>query len=157
MTDRYTSNEVVALTGITPRQLQWWDEQRIVVPEREGHRRLYSFDAVAEIAIINQLRARGFSLQKIRKVMRVLQREMGGKLAQVAQRRSEWHLLTDGRTIFLEDSAHRIVDALRNARQPMLAICLSDTVRRIYAEIRGARKKNASVPMVHQGRRRQAS
>ena len=144
MTGRYTSNEVVALTGITPRQLQWWDEQRIVVPEREGHRRLYSFDAVAEIAIINQLRERGFSLQKIRKVMRVLQREMGGKLAQVAQRRSEWHLLTDGKTIFLEDSAHRIVDALRNARQPMLAICVSDAVREVHAELKGKRPARAT-------------
>ena len=32
MQDRFTSNEVVALTGITPRQLQWWDERGVVKP-----------------------------------------------------------------------------------------------------------------------------
>jgi hypothetical protein len=40
--DRFTSQQVIALTGITPRQLQWWDERGVVKPEREGHRRLYS-------------------------------------------------------------------------------------------------------------------
>src|SRR5437660_71125 len=52
MDKQFTSNEVVALTGITPRQLQWWDERGIVVPAREGHRRLYSMGDVAEVAVI---------------------------------------------------------------------------------------------------------
>jgi DNA-binding transcriptional MerR regulator len=70
MAQRFTSNEVVELTGITPRQLQWWDERGIVRPEREGHRRLYSMDDVAEVAVIVELRDKGFSLQRVRKVMR---------------------------------------------------------------------------------------
>ena len=44
MQDRFTSQQVIALTGITPRQLQWWDERGVVKPEREGHRRLYSLN-----------------------------------------------------------------------------------------------------------------
>ena len=44
MQQRFTSREAVRLTGITPRQLQWWDERGIVVPAREGHRRLYSLE-----------------------------------------------------------------------------------------------------------------
>ena len=47
MEHSFTSNEVVALTGITPRQLQWWDERGLVVPARQGHRRLYSMEDVA--------------------------------------------------------------------------------------------------------------
>ena len=39
MEQRFTSRDVVSLTGITLRQLQWWDERRIVVPAREGRRR----------------------------------------------------------------------------------------------------------------------
>ena len=38
----FTSREVVQLTGISARQLQWWDERGIVVPARQGRRRLYS-------------------------------------------------------------------------------------------------------------------
>jgi DNA-binding transcriptional MerR regulator len=133
----FTSNEVVALTGITPRQLQWWDEGGIVVPAREGHRRLYSFDDVAEIAVICELRQRAFSLQRVRKVIRFLQRELGKRLVETVSEGSEFHLLTDGQNIFLEDSAQGVVNVLKNSRQPMLAICLSDTVTRIKADVSG--------------------
>jgi DNA-binding transcriptional MerR regulator len=153
----WTSREVVALTGITPRQLQWWDERKIVAPARQGHKRLYSVEDLSEVAVICELRRRGFSLQRVRKMMRFLQREFSKRLAQTVSQGSDYHLLTDGTNLYLETSAQQIVDILKNARQPMLAICLSDTVRRIYAEIRGARKKSASVPGESRGRRRQAS
>src|SRR5512141_2479653 len=94
---RFTSNEVVALTGITPRQLQWWDERGIVVPAREGHRRIYSFDDLAEVAVLCELRRKGFSLQRVRKVMRYLQRELGKRLVETVSASSEYHLLTDGK------------------------------------------------------------
>ena len=77
-----TSREVVALTGITPRQLQWWDERGIVVPAREGHRRLYSLEDLSEVSVICELRRRGFSLQRVRRVVRFLQREFAKRLAE---------------------------------------------------------------------------
>jgi DNA-binding transcriptional MerR regulator len=142
MQEPFTSRDVVSLTGITPRQLQWWDERRIVVPRREGRRRLYSMEDLAEIAVICELRQRGFSLQRVRKVMRFLQGEFGRRLAETVSGASEYHLLTDGKTLFLETSPRQIVDILKNARQPMLTICLSDTVRQVRAEIRA--KKNST-------------
>lgn len=132
----FTSRDVVELTGITPRQLQWWDERRMVVPAREGHRRLYSMEDLAEVAVICELRRKGFSLQRVRKVMRFLQRELGKRLAEIVSGAFDYHLLTDGRTLYLETSPQQIVDILKNARQPMLAICLSDAVRQVRAEIR---------------------
>ncbi len=138
---RFTSREVMSLTGITLRQLQWWDERRIVVPAREGHRRLYSTEDLAEVAVICELRGRGFSLQRVRKVMRFLQREFSKRLSETVTGSSDYHLLTDGRTLYLETSARQIVDILKNSRQPMLAICLSDTVRQVRADIRHAEKK----------------
>jgi hypothetical protein len=58
---------------------------------------------------------------------------------------SDYHLLTDGRTLYLETSTRQIVDILKNSRQPMLTICLSDTVRQVRAVIRSFEKKaNAS-------------
>jgi DNA-binding transcriptional MerR regulator len=141
MQQPFTSRDVVSLTGITPRQLQWWDERHIVVPAREGRRRLYSMEDLAEVAVICELRHRGFSLQRVRKVMRFLQREFGKRLAEIVSGTSEYHLLTDGKTLYLETSPRQIVDILKNARQPMLTICLSDTVRQVRAEIRA--KKNS--------------
>ena len=141
----FTTRDVVKLTGISPRQLQWWDERRIVVPAREGHTRVYSLDDLAEVAVICELRERGFSLQKIRRVIRFLQKELGRRLVETVRGASEYHLLTDGRHIFLEDSARGVVDLLKNARQPMLSVCLSDTIQRVRADVRGARKRNGSV------------
>jgi len=141
MRNRFTSREVVALTGISLRQLQWWDERRIVVPGREGHRRSYSAEVLAEVAVICELRRRGFSLQRVRKVMRFLQREFHRRLAETVGGSSDYHLLTDGRTLYLETSARQIVDILKNSRQPMLTICLSDTVRQVRATIRSVEKK----------------
>lgn len=137
----FTSREVVALTGITLRQLQWWDERGIVVPARDGHRRLYSAEDLTELAVICELRRRGFSLQRVRKVMRLLQREFSRRLAETVSGSSDYHLLTDGNTLYLETSARQIVDIFKNSRQPMLTICLSDTVRQVQDVMRGAGKK----------------
>ena len=142
MKTQFTSREVVKLTGITPRQLQWWDERGIVVPERDGRRRLYSMEDLSEIAVICELRERGFSLQRMRTVVHFLQHEFGKRLAETVSGASEYHLLTDGIHLYLETSPQQIVDILKNARQPMLAVCLTDTVRRVHAEIRGSRKES---------------
>ena len=109
---------------------------------------------LTEIAVICDLRRRGFPLQRVRRVVRFLQKEFGRRLAETVSGASEYHLLTDGKTIYLETSARQILDILKNARQPMLAICLSDTVRQIRADIRTAKKRNGSLSLE---RRRKAA
>lgn len=144
MASVFTSQDVINLTGITPRQLQWWDERGIVVPSREGHRRLYSENDVAEIAVICELRRRGFSLQRVRKVIRYLQKELGKRLVETVSASAEFHLLTDGKNIFLKDSAQGVIDVLKNTRQPLLSVCLSDTVQRVRAHVLVHWKKSAA-------------
>ena len=157
MNDEFTSRQVVELTGITPRQLQWWDERGIVVPAREGHRRLYSMEDLAEVAVICELRSRGFSLQRVRKVIRFLQREFGKRLAETVTAGSDYHLLTDGKTLYLETSPQQIVDILKNSRQPMLTVCLSDTIRQVRATIRDGKKRSTFLTGNSWRKRRQAS
>ena len=154
MQPTFTSRDVVRLTGISLRQLQWWDERGIVVPAREGHSRIYALDDLTEVSIICELRLRGFSLQKIRRVIRFLQRELGRRLVETVRAASEYHLLTDGNHIFLEDSARGVVDLLKNSRQPMLAICLSDTLQRIESVIRGEKKRTVAVRHLIRQRRK---
>src|SRR5437016_10659242 len=134
MEQRFTSAEVVKLTGITPRQLQWWDERGIVVPQREGRRRLYSFDDVTEVAVICALRRKGFPLQRVRRIMKFLQKEFGRRLAATVSG-SEYHLLTDGRRIYVENSQKQVIDILNNSRQPLMGMCLSDAANEVHAEI----------------------
>ena len=127
----YTSLECAQVARVSLRQLQWWDERKVVSPRHEGHRRVYLPEEVIEITVIAELRRKGFSLQKIRRVLRFLHREMGKKLAEVLEATSELHLVTDGKTIFLEDQHSRIVDLLKEARQPMFLVCVSDQVERL--------------------------
>ena len=148
MRDRFTSQEVIRLTGITPRQLQWWDERGVVCPDREGHRRLYSLNQLTEMAVICELRRKGFSLQGVRKVMRFLDREFGKGLAEIMSHDSELHLLSDGKRLYLETDAHQIVDILKNSAQPILGVCLSDAVRQVRAGVASA-KANTSVTTSH--------
>jgi DNA-binding transcriptional MerR regulator len=133
MNQSFTSCQVSERTGLTPRQLQWWDEQAIVVPAREGHRRLYSAKDLAELAVLCDLRNRGFSLQRIRKMLTLLRREFGHRLADLASQTPGLHLLTDGDSIFLCDSERGVIDLLRNAQQPLLAICLGLVLERVFA------------------------
>jgi DNA-binding transcriptional MerR regulator len=151
MPDRFSSHEVIALTGITPRQLQWWDERGVVKPDRQGHSRLFSMQNLTEIAVICELRRKGFSLQGVRKVMRFLQRE-GKSLAEIVARNSDVHLLTDGKHLYLETSARQIVDILKNSTQPILGICLSDAVRQVRSDVI-ARKASTSVTSPAERRR----
>ena len=151
MLDRFSSHEVIAVTGITPRQLQWWDERGVVKPERQGHRRLYSMQNLTEIAVICELRRKGFALQGVRKVMRFLQRD-GKSLAEIVARNSDVHLLTDGKHLYLETSARQIVDILKNSMQPILGICLSDAVRQVRSDV-VARKASTSVTSPAERRR----
>ena len=127
----YTSLECAQVARVSLRQLQWWDERKVVSPRHEGHRRVYSAEEVIEITVIAELRRKAFSLQKIRKVLRFLHREMGKKLAEVLDSASELHLVTDGKSIFLEDQHSRIIDLMKDARQPMFLVCVSDQVERL--------------------------
>jgi DNA-binding transcriptional MerR regulator len=104
-------------------------------------------DDLTEVAVICELRGRGFSLQRVRKLVRLLQRDFRKRLAQTVSGSSEYHLLTDGTRLYLETSHLNIIDILTNARQPLLSISISDTVRRIRAGIRVNKRASGSVRM----------
>jgi DNA-binding transcriptional MerR regulator len=128
----YSSADVAELAGVSLRQLQWWDEEKVVSPKHEGHRRLYSITEVIEITVIAELRRKGFSLQKIRKVLTFLQKEMGKRLSEVLENAAtNLHLVTDGQKLYLEVDNDRVIDILKSADQPMFLVCVSDQVKRL--------------------------
>ncbi|HJT86585.1 MAG TPA: MerR family transcriptional regulator [Bryobacteraceae bacterium] len=132
-TQGYNSGEVAQICGVSLRQLQWWDERNVVSPRQDGHRRVYMPEEVVEISVIAELRRKGFSLQKIRRVLRFLQKDMGKRLSEALSSASDVHLLTDGKSIYLEEAPNRIIDLLKSARQPMFLVCVTDQVKRLTA------------------------
>jgi uncharacterized protein (DUF433 family) len=74
----FTADRVSALTGLSKRQLQYWDEQQFLTPSisRKGGRgrmRLYNFRDLVSLRAAAELRRDGISLQLIRKVAKHLQ------------------------------------------------------------------------------------
>ncbi|MFN3322318.1 MAG: MerR family transcriptional regulator [Bryobacteraceae bacterium] len=149
----YTSSEVSRIAGVSLRQLQWWDERKVVSPRHEGHKRVYLTEEVIEITVIAELRRKGFSLQKIRRVLRFLQREMGRRLSDVLHSDSDLHVITDGKNIYLEDRQEQIINIFKNARQPMFLVCVSDQARRLTA---APAKKPAKAEIMAVGRKARA-
>jgi hypothetical protein len=76
----------------------------VVSPRHYGRKRVYLPNEAIEVTVIAELRRKNFSLQKIRRVLRYLQREMGNRLSDALSSESEVHLLTDGKSIYLEES-----------------------------------------------------
>jgi DNA-binding transcriptional MerR regulator len=142
--ERYTSNEVSKISGVSLRQLQWWDERKVVSPRQDGHKRVYMPQEVVEISVIAELRRKGFSLQKIRRVLKYLQKEMSKRLDDAISSESEIHLLTDGKSIFLEETPDRIIDLLKSARQPMFLVCVTDQIRRFGVPLRKPAKSETA-------------
>jgi len=141
----YNSSQVARICGVSLRQLQWWDERNVVSPRQDGHKRIYLPEEVVEISVIAELRRKGFSLQKIRRVLRFLQKDMGKRLSEAMNGSAEIHLLTDGKTIYMEDASARVIDILKNARQPMFLVSVTDQLRRLNGVERKSAKSESSV------------
>jgi len=48
----YASSDVARISGVSLRQLQWWDEQHVVSPRHDGHKRVYLPNEVIEVTVI---------------------------------------------------------------------------------------------------------
>jgi hypothetical protein len=73
---------------------------------------------------------------------------MGKRLSEALAGSSDVHLLTDGKSIYLEEAPHRIIDLLKNARQPMFLVCVTDQVKRLTAagDKKPAKSETGSTP-----------
>ncbi|MGD1094613.1 MAG: MerR family transcriptional regulator [Bryobacteraceae bacterium] len=117
--------------GVSLRQLQWWDEQKVVSPRQHGHRRVYLPADGVEIIVIAELRRKRLSLPQIRPVLRFLRREIAKRPAEVIQSSSQLYLVTVGKSIYLERQPERILEILKGAHQASFLVCVSDQVRRL--------------------------
>ena len=63
----YTVSEAAHESGLTLRQLQYWDDHDILKPVQLKHRRLYTREQVELAVRMAKLRKAGIGLQKLRK------------------------------------------------------------------------------------------
>ena len=146
----YTSREVAALTGLTARQLQWWDARRLFTPAVAPHRtaaggfteRRYTPLDVLELQVLADLRRRGFSIPRLRRLLSTLRDIFGVRL---------YEAIGDGGPMTLFIGADQLYARTRDGRlfnldqptQPLLMADQALSMRPLTARER--RRRTASV------------
>jgi DNA-binding transcriptional MerR regulator len=148
----YSSREVAALTGLTARQLQWWDARRLFTSSIPSHRtaaggfteRRYSPVDLLELLALANLRRQGFSVQKIRTLLESLRAHFGIRLYEALDGGGAVTLLTDGREVFARTKTGQFFNLLREPNQPLLAVGEEQRLKALSAKVRRRKRKGAS-------------
>jgi DNA-binding transcriptional MerR regulator len=155
----YSSREVAALTGLTARQLQWWDSRRLFAPAIRAHKtaaggfteRRYSPVDLLELVVLADLRRHGISVSRIRVLLDTLRREFGIRLFEAIGGGGPLTLLTDGKDIYGRTTRGEFFNLLKDPAQPLLVIGDELPLKELTAKARTQRKRKRSA-----GRKRAA-
>ncbi len=147
----YSAREVAALTGLSARQLQWWDARRLLSATVASRRteaggfteRRYSPVDLYELLALADLRRRGFSVQKLRTLLQVLGQRFGVRLYDALGEGGQVTLLTDGREIYARTISGEFYNLLRAPEQPLLVVGWEGELKKLSARARSRRKKTA--------------
>jgi DNA-binding transcriptional MerR regulator len=149
----YSSREVASITGLSARQLQWWDARKIIKPSVATHRtdaggyteRRYSPVDLFELAVLADLRRSGVSVAKIRLLLDTLRRRFGIRLFDAIGGGGSITLLTDGTEIYARSDSGQFFNVLRSPSQPMLVVGNEESLKELKMRIRPKpRKKRLS-------------
>jgi DNA-binding transcriptional MerR regulator len=146
----YTSREVAAITGLTARQLQWWDAHRLFAShiaakrtERGGYtERRYTPVDLLELLVLAQLRRQGLSVAQLRGLLETLRAQFGVRLFETIGGGGPITLMTDGRDVYGRTENGELFNLLKDPLQPLLMLAEIEGLRELSA--RTARKGRRS-------------
>ena len=145
----YSSREVAAQTGLSARQLQWWDRRGLYRPSVPTHRtdaggyteRRYTPIELLELMVLADLRRRGFSVSRIRRLLSVLRTRFKVRLIEAIEGGGPITLFVDGRDIYARTEAGEIFNLLDNPGQPLLVLGQEPRLRQLTAREHHAKPK----------------
>ena len=149
----YSSREVAAITGLSARQLQWWDVRKLIKPSVSSHRtdaggfteRRYSPVDLFELAVLADLRRNGLSVGKIRQLLDTLRRRFGIRLFDAIGGGNAITLLTDGKEIYARTESGQFFNLLRAPAQPLLVVGNEDKLKELKLRMRSKTKRKKRV------------
>jgi predicted RNase H-like HicB family nuclease len=140
---------VAAITGLTIRQISYWDSSHFIKPSVSeaagyGSARLYSFGDLVQLKVAKTLKDQGISVQKMRKAINYLKKHM----PDIKKPLADLKFLTDGNTIFvLTKNAREVIDTL-NQGQVVFSVALGDIIESLKGQVKtlsNDRKYNVKV------------
>lgn len=150
----YTSREVATLTGLTARQLQWWDSRRLFSPAIAPQRteaggfteRRYTPMDVLELQVLADLRRRGFSIPRLRRLLVTLGEVFGVRLYEAIGDGGTLTLLIGGDQLYARTGEGRVFN-LDEPTQALLVVGDDLPMRPLAARER-RRRTGASIGRV---------
>jgi DNA-binding transcriptional MerR regulator len=145
----YSSREVASLTGLTARQLQWWDDHRLFQsavgpkPTAAGGftERRYTPVDLLELMVLADLRRQGMTVGRLRLLLETLRDKFGVRLFDAIGGAGPLTLLTDGRDVYARTARGEFFNLLRAPAQPLLVLGTDPQMRELTAKAHGSRRK----------------
>ena len=154
----YTSREVAGLTGLSARQLQWWDSRRLFAAAVATHRteaggfteRRYTPLDVIELQVLADLRRRGFSIPQLRHLLDTMKDVFRIRLYEAIGEGGPMTLFISGDRLYARAQDGRLF-SLENPTQPLLMVGEDLPMRPVAARER--RKRTSGSERLSRGRR----
>lgn len=145
----YSSREVAALTGLSARQLQWWDDRRLfqsaVAPKPTAAggftERRYTPVDLLELMVLADLRRQGLTVSRIRLLLDTLRSRFGVRLFEAIGGAGALTLFTDGHDVYARTAGGDLFNLLRDPAQPLLMIGGGPSMRELTAKAHARRRR----------------
>ena len=102
--DRFSSEDVQRVLGLTGKQLEYWDRLRLVSPRKDLGNRFYDFRDLISLRTVKQLIEEGVPASRLRRALAALRE----KLAHIQMPLSELRVLSDGGDVVVESEGARL-------------------------------------------------
>lgn len=138
----YNTAMVASVTGLTIRQISYWDSSHFIKPSISeaagyGSARLYSFGDLVQLKVAKTLKDQGISVQKMRKAVSYLKKHM----PDIKKPLADLKFLTDGTTIFvLTKNEREIIDTLKQG-QAVLTVAVGSIIEDLKGQVKTLSKE----------------
>ena len=135
------------MTGLTARQLQWWDARRLFAPAVASRRteaggfteRRYTPIDVLELQVLAELRHRGFSIPQIRRLLSSLRDVFGIRLYEAIGEDGPMALFISGDQLYARARDGQLYD-MNRPTEPLLMVGEDLPLRLLAARDRRRRR-----------------
>ena len=149
----YSSREVAAITGLSAKQLQWWDRRGIFTPavptqrtERGGFTaRRYTPIELLELMVLADLRRRGFTVARLRQLMKALAARFNVRLYEAIEGGGPVTLYIDGAKIYARTANGSLFNLFEQPEQPLLMVGEDLKLRELTAREVGGREEGTAL------------
>lgn len=132
----HNSKTACNLTGITKRQIDYWDSTHLIKPSIQeaggrGTLRLYSFEDLVQLAVVKKLKDQGITLQKLRKSILYLRKNF----PEIRKPLTQLKFITDGETIFILTKDKKVILDTLVRGQLVFSLAIGQIIEALKGEV----------------------